>query len=111
MEIYEKTLATRKAVTEVRCAVLPERMPLIPEEKLTDAQRKAGADIASSPRGSVRGPFVAMMGSPGLANRMQQLGEFIRFECELDKRVNVLAGFIVSCPPSQRSLAAPRKES
>ena len=64
MTIYEKTLATRKPVTEVRCAVLPERMPVIPEEKLTDAQRKVGADIASTPRGSVRGPFVAMMPAP-----------------------------------------------
>ena len=27
---------------------------------------------------------------------MQQLGAFIRFECELDKRVNVLAGLIVA---------------
>ncbi|MGZ5171815.1 MAG: carboxymuconolactone decarboxylase family protein [Burkholderiales bacterium] len=96
MTIYEKTLATRKPVTEVRCAVLPERMPVIPEEKLTDAQRKVGADIASTPRRSVRGPFVAMMRSPGLASRMQQLGAFIRFECELDKRVNVLAGLIVA---------------
>ena len=39
MTIYEKTLATRKPVTEMRAAVLPERMSVIPEEKLTEAQR------------------------------------------------------------------------
>jgi hypothetical protein len=68
MTIYEKTLATRKPVTEVRCAVLPERMPVIPEENLTDAQRKVGADISSTPRGSVRHG-----GAPTLAQMPRQL--------------------------------------
>lgn len=96
MSIYEKTLLTRKPVTEMRAAVLPERMSVIPEEKLTEAQRKVGEEIASTPRGSLRGPFVAMIRSPRLASRMQQLGAFVRFECELDHKVNVLAGLIVA---------------
>jgi hypothetical protein len=35
----------------------PERMGLIEPEKMTGAQKKVAADIASGPRGSVRGPF------------------------------------------------------
>ena len=34
----------------------PERMGLIAPEKMTDAQKKIAAEIASGPRGSVRGP-------------------------------------------------------
>jgi 4-carboxymuconolactone decarboxylase len=96
MDIYEKALSTRKVATEMRCAILPERMPPIPVEKLTAEQRKAGEAIASGPRGSLRGPFVPMLRSAGLTNAMQKMGEFIRFECQLDKRVNVLAGLIVA---------------
>ena len=75
---------------------MPAEDCLGPVDKLTDAQKKAGADIAGGPRGSVRGPFVAMLRSPKLMERMQKLGEFIRFECELDERVNVLAGLMVA---------------
>ena len=37
--------------------VLPDRMPAIPLEKLTDAQKKAVAAISATPRGGIRGPL------------------------------------------------------
>jgi 4-carboxymuconolactone decarboxylase len=96
MSIYEFAPGSMKPVSELKCAVLPERLPAIPEEKLSEAQKRASAEIASGPRGSVRGPFTALMRSPGLMIRMQQLGAFIRFECELDHTANILAGLIVA---------------
>jgi 4-carboxymuconolactone decarboxylase len=96
MKFYEEKRLNMKPPAQIRCAVLPERLPPIPLDQLTGAQREVGVEIAAGPRGSVRGPFVPMMRSPGLASGMQQLGEFIRFECALDKRVSALAGLMVA---------------
>ena len=96
MSIYEIPAGSKKPILEMKTAVLPERMKEIPEEQLSDAQKRAAAEIASGPRGSVRGPFIALMRSPGLMVGMQNLGAFIRFECKLDHRVNMLAGLMVA---------------
>lgn len=74
--------------------LLPERMPAIPPEKMNDAQRKAAAALASGPRGEVKGPFLAMMRSPDLTDRMQKLGEYIRFGTELDPRLRTIASLM-----------------
>jgi 4-carboxymuconolactone decarboxylase len=96
MDMYEKPSGSPEAPTEMRWSILPERMPAIPLEQLTPEQAKVCEEIASGPRGSVRGPFVAMLRSAGLASRMQKLGEFIRFECKLDPRAKVVAGLLVA---------------
>lgn len=65
-----------------------ERMGPIAPEKLTDAQKKIMADIAAGPRGPMRGgPFAVMLRSPSLLGPAQQVGEYLRFKCPLDKRV------------------------
>lgn len=46
---------------------------------MNDAQRAVANLIASGPRGSVRGPFVALLHNPALAERVQALGEYLRF--------------------------------
>lgn len=63
---------------------------------MTDAQRAAYEGIASGPRGGVRGPFNALLRSPGLAERAQKLGETIRFESSLPARLNELAILITA---------------
>ena len=52
--------------------------PLSPEE-MTEAQCRVVDDILAGPRGGLRGPFVAWLRSPELADRGQKLGEFVRF--------------------------------
>ena len=74
----------------------PERMCLIEPEKMTDAQKKVAADIASGPRGSVRGPFNVLLRSPGLAGPVQQVGEYLRFKCPLDKRIIELSAIMAA---------------
>jgi len=75
--------------------VLPERMPPIAQEQLNDAQKKVAAELSAS-RGSVRGPFGAMLRSPELADCMQKVGQYVRFKCGLDKRLNRLAGMLAT---------------
>ena len=49
-------------------ALPPERLPRIPQKHWTEEQKKVAAAIASGPRGEVRGPFLALLRSPGLAH-------------------------------------------
>ena len=72
-------------------SVTSERMAPIPLDKMSPAQRKVADDIMAGPRGGLRGPFNAWLRSPELADRLQKVGEYIRFNTSLDKRVNELA--------------------
>src|SRR3954471_6076554 len=72
-------------------ALTGERMAPIPPDKMSEAQRKVANDIMSGPRGGMRGPFNAWLRSPELADRLQKVGEYIRFHTSLDKRVNEMA--------------------
>jgi len=79
----------------VRYTVLPERMAPLAPENYNELQKKVAADLSSS-RGSVRGPFGAMLRSPELADCMQKVGQYVRFKCGLDKRLNRLAGMLAT---------------
>ncbi|MGA0032897.1 MAG: carboxymuconolactone decarboxylase family protein [Burkholderiales bacterium] len=72
-------------------ALPPERLPHISQEHWTEEQKKVAAAIASGPRGEVRGPFLALLRSPGLAHTVQQVGEYLRFKCPLDRRIAEMA--------------------
>ena len=79
----------------LRYSILPERMPPIAPENYNDLQKKVAAELSSS-RGSVRGPFGAMLRSPELADCMQKVGQYVRFKCGLDQRLNRLAGMLAT---------------
>jgi 4-carboxymuconolactone decarboxylase len=79
----------------VSYTVLPERMPPLAPEDYNALQKKVAADLSSS-RGSVRGPYGAMLRSPELADCMQKVGQYVRFKCGLDKRLNRLAGMLAT---------------
>lgn len=83
------------AKTTMRYAVLSERMAPIAPAQMNEAQKKVAAALAES-RGSVRGPFGAMLRSPELADCMQKVGQYVRFKCGLDKRLNRLAGMLAT---------------
>jgi 4-carboxymuconolactone decarboxylase len=72
-------------------ALTGERMPQIPLEKMTPQQRAVAEDIMAGPRGGMRGPFNTWLRSPELANRLQKVGEYVRFNSSLDKRLNEMA--------------------
>ena len=72
-------------------ALTGERMPEIPLDKMTTAQRSVAESIMSGPRKRMSGPFNTWLRSPELADRLQKVGEHVRFNTSLDKRVNEMA--------------------
>jgi len=58
---------------------------------MTEAQQRVYRAIAGGPRGGVRGPFNALLRSPELADRVQKVGEYLRFDSSLPARLNELA--------------------
>jgi 4-carboxymuconolactone decarboxylase len=61
----------------------PERLPPIEPEAMTAEQAAAARAISAGPRGAVRGPFAVLLRSPELMDRVQRLGERIRFGSRL----------------------------
>ena len=72
-------------------ALTGERMTEIPLDKMTPAQRTVADAIMTGPRKSIGGPFNAWLRSPELADRLQKVGEYIRFKTSLDHRINEMA--------------------
>jgi 4-carboxymuconolactone decarboxylase len=76
--------------------VAPDRLPLPPEDELTEEQRAAVAEISSGPRGGVIGPFAPLLRSPELMTRVQKVGEHLRWSGTLDRRLFEMAILVVS---------------
>ena len=55
------------------------RFPILTPEEMSPRQKEVAAAIADGPRGGIRGPFLALIHNPELANCVQQLGEHLRF--------------------------------
>ena len=62
-------------------------MPPIPADKMTEAQKKAAAELAAGPRGAFRGPFVPLVRSPELMSRLQRVGEYLRYDNSLPQKL------------------------
>jgi 4-carboxymuconolactone decarboxylase len=73
-----------------------ERMGRLTPENMTEEQRAAAAELASGPRGEVRGPFNVLLRSPGLMTPLQKVGEYLRFKCQLDRRIAEFATLIAA---------------
>jgi len=72
------------------------RFPTLSPDQLTPEQRRVAEALARSPRGAVRGPYVPLIYSPELADRMRHLGDFIRFEGVLPPRLKEIVIFTVA---------------
>ncbi len=90
------------AADEARYAILPNRMPPIPTDKMTDAQRKVAAEIIAGPRGKVEGPYWPIIRSPGLTEALQKVGEYYRYRCPLDRKLNEMAALMAARSWSQQ---------
>lgn len=65
-----------------------DRMPPIPPEKWTDAQKKAAEEITSGPRKELVGPFIPLLRSPEYMSRLQRVGEYLRFQTKLGSNIS-----------------------
>ena len=72
------------------------RFKKLAESELDADQLKVYRELMAGPRGGVRGPFNALMRSPVLIDRVQKLGEFLRFESSIPARLNEFAILITA---------------
>jgi 4-carboxymuconolactone decarboxylase len=85
-----------------------DRFPVLAPEQLTPEQTTLLKSLLAGPRGNGdagreamdkmlhRGPFNAWMRSPELGERLQKLGEYIRFKTSLPLRLNEFAILITA---------------
>jgi 4-carboxymuconolactone decarboxylase len=71
-------------------------MPPLDAGEMTAAQRKAAEEMTSGPRKGVKGPFVPLLRSPELMDRLQKVGEYLRFQSSLQQRISECIMLIVS---------------
>jgi 4-carboxymuconolactone decarboxylase len=67
-----------------------ERLPMPAAETMNDAQRAAAQALIEGPRKGVYGPFLPLLRSPELLDRVAKVGEYLRFGSVLEPRVREL---------------------
>lgn len=72
------------------------RLSELSPDDMTPEQRRVYDEIVAGPRGGLRGPFNAMLRSPGIADYAQKLGAFIRYESTLPGKLRELAILITA---------------
>ncbi|MEZ0218939.1 carboxymuconolactone decarboxylase family protein [Tardiphaga sp. 1201_B9_N1_1] len=65
-----------------------DRMPPIPADKYTEAQKKAAEEFAGGRGYEVRGPFVPLIRSPEVMLRAKAMGDHLRFKSALAPRLS-----------------------
>jgi 4-carboxymuconolactone decarboxylase len=65
-------------------------------DQLDPVQRAAAEELIAGPRGAVFGPFIPLLRSPELMQRLQKVGEYLRFGSALDARISEFVILIVS---------------
>ena len=73
-----------------------DRMPPLERAAMSEAQRKVADQLAAGPRGGVKGPFIALVRSPELMDRLQKVGEYLRFQSSLEPRISEFIMLVVS---------------
>ena len=77
-------------------ALAEDRFPTLKPEQMTPAQKTVADAIMSGPRGSIGGPFNAWLRAPDLADRLQKVGEYIRYKTSLPPRLSEFAILVVA---------------
>jgi len=80
-----------------------DRMPPISDADMTTEQRQAVAGYAATRNTSVfEGPFVPLLRSPELLDRVQRVGEYLRYRNALPRRLSEMAILIAARHWSQQ---------
>ncbi len=79
-----------------------DRMPPIPADRLTDAQKKAAEAFAEGRGYAIRGPFVPLIRSPEVMLRAKAMGDHLRFKSTLGPRLNEMVILITAREWSQQ---------
>jgi 4-carboxymuconolactone decarboxylase len=77
-------------------AFAQDRMPPIPSDKLTDAQKKAIEEFKAARSADISGPFVPLLRSPEVMTRARAMGDYLRFRSTLPPRLSEFVILITS---------------
>jgi 4-carboxymuconolactone decarboxylase len=69
-------------------AAAQDRMPPIPVDKLTEAQKKAIEEFKAARSADISGPFVPLLRSPEVMTRARAMGDYLRFRSSLPPRLS-----------------------
>jgi 4-carboxymuconolactone decarboxylase len=72
-------------------AFAQDRMPEIPADKMTEAQKKASEEFVAGRGTPVFGPFVPLLRSPEVMLRAKAMGDYLRFKTVLAPKLRELA--------------------
>jgi 4-carboxymuconolactone decarboxylase len=73
-----------------------ERLPMPATDAMTAPQREAAEALIAGPRKGVYGPFLPLLRSPQLLERVAKVGEYLRFDSALDARIREFATCIAA---------------
>lgn len=73
-----------------------DRMPEIPPDKLTEAQKKAADEFAAGRGVPVFGPFIPLLRSPEVMLRAKAMGDYLRYKSVLPPKLNEFAILITA---------------
>jgi len=65
-----------------------DRMPPIPPEQLTAAQKNAIEEFKAARSVDISGPFVPLLRSPEVMNRARAMGDYLRYKSSLPPRLS-----------------------
>jgi 4-carboxymuconolactone decarboxylase len=91
MNFAKLALVACTLLVNLSSAAAQDRMPPIPADKMTDAQKTAAADLIAGPRGQLFGPFIPLLRSPEFMSRLQKTGEYLRYNSKLSPRLSEFA--------------------
>ena len=76
------------AVGVVTSGQAQDRMPPIPADKLTGAQKKAIEEFKAARSVDISGPFVPLLRSPEVMSRARAMGDYLRYKSSLPPRLS-----------------------
>ena len=79
-----------------------DRMPPLPAEKLTEAQKKASVEFEAARKVPVFGPFVPLLRSPEFMLAASNMGLYLRYRTSLPLKINEFVILITSREWSQQ---------
>ena len=68
--------------------IAQDRLPPIPADRLTAAQKQAIAEFKAARGVDISGPFVPLLRSPEVMNRARAMGDYLRFKSSLPPRLS-----------------------
>jgi len=78
-----------------------DRLPPLPPQGWSDAQRREAEAVIHGPRGALIAPFVPLLRSPELMGHAQRMGEYLRYRSAIGLRLSELAILVTAHAWSQ----------